>query len=87
MWTLTRDDVATKPTHNIQTKNFMFTVFWSPPALLVVDELASGAKIDSDSFITNVGAQLERKMFPYGRSPHAKRLTVYLDNCSVHTSG
>jgi hypothetical protein len=26
-------------------------------------------------------------MFPDGRRPHPKRLTVHLDNCSVQTSG
>jgi hypothetical protein len=87
MWTLTRDDVATKPKNNIHTKKFMFITFWSPLEFPVVDKLATGAKMDSDCFIPNVLAQLERKMFPDGRRRYAKRLTIHLDNCSVHTSG
>jgi hypothetical protein len=84
MWTLTTDDVAIKPKKNIQTKKLMSTIFWSPLGFPAVDELAAGAKMDNDYFITNVLAQVERKMFPDGRTPHAKRLTVHWDNCSVH---
>jgi hypothetical protein len=65
----------------------MFTIFWSPLGFPVVDKLATGARMDSDDFITNVLAQLERNLFPDGRRLHAKRLMVHLDNCSVHTSG
>jgi hypothetical protein len=64
MWTLSRDDVATKPKHDIQTKKVMFTMFWRLLGFPVVEQLATGAKMDSDYFITNVLAQLERKMFP-----------------------
>jgi hypothetical protein len=87
LWTLTRDDVATKPKHNIQTEKFMFAIFWSPIGFPVVGKLATGAKMDRDYYITSLLAQLERKIFPDGRRPHAKRLTVHMDKCSVHTSG
>jgi hypothetical protein len=65
----------------------MFTIFWSLLGFPVVDQLATGAKMDSEYFTTNVLAQLERSMFPDGRRPHAKRMTVHLDDCSVHTTG
>jgi hypothetical protein len=43
--------------------------------------------MNNDYFITNIFEPLEQKIFPNGRKPHAKRLTVHLDNCSIHTSG
>jgi hypothetical protein len=55
--------------------------------LPVVNKLSTGAKIDSDCLTPNVLAQLERKMFLDGRRAHANGRSVYLDNCSVHTSG
>jgi hypothetical protein len=54
MSTLTKDDVAIKPKHNIQTKKFMLAIFWRPLGFPVVDKLATGAKMDSESFITAV---------------------------------
>jgi hypothetical protein len=82
-----RDDVGIEPKHNIEMQKFMFTILSARLGFPVVDKLAIGAKMDSDDFITNVLAQLERTMFPDRRRPHAKRLIVHLDNCSVHTSG
>jgi hypothetical protein len=87
MWTLSRGDVATKPEHDFRTQQFMFTVIWNPLGFQVVDKLPTGTKMNSDYFITNILEPLERKIFPNGRKPHAKRLTVHLDNCSIHTSG
>jgi histone-lysine N-methyltransferase SETMAR len=87
MWIRSRDDVATKPKHHIQTTKFMWTIFWSPLGFPVVDTPATCAKMDSDCFIAHVLAQLKPGMFLDGRRPHAKRLTFHLDNCSVHTSG
>jgi hypothetical protein len=40
--------------------------------------------MNSDEFATNIVAPLEQKMFPTGRRPHAKQLTVHLNNCSIH---
>jgi hypothetical protein len=86
MWTLSRDDVATKPKHDIRTQKFMFTVVWNPDVFQVVNKLPIDLKMNSDYFITNFLEPLEQKMFPNGRKPHAKRLTVHLDNRSIHTS-
>jgi hypothetical protein len=66
MWTRTRDDVATKPKHHIPTKEFMWTIPWSPLGFPVVDKVATCATMDSDYFITNALAQLKPKMFPDG---------------------
>jgi hypothetical protein len=42
--------------------------------------------MDSGYFTTNVIGPLEQKVSPTGRNPHAKRLTIQLDNCSIHAS-
>jgi hypothetical protein len=80
MWTLSRGDVAAKPKHNIRMQIFMFTVIWNPLGFQAIDRLPTGTKMNSGYFITNVLEPLERRL-------HAKRLTVHLDNCSIHTSG
>jgi hypothetical protein len=87
MWILSRDDAATKPKHDVLTQKFMFTVIWNPLGFHVVDKLPTGTKINSDYFIANILEPLEQKIFPNGRKPHAKRLTVHLENCSIHISG
>jgi hypothetical protein len=65
----------------------MFTVIWNPLGFQVVDKLSIGTKMNSDSFITNILEPLEQKIFSNGRKPHAKRLTVHLDNCSIYARG
>jgi hypothetical protein len=86
MWTLSRDDIVTKPKHDICTQKFMVRVIWNPHGFQIVDKLAIGTKMNSDYFITNFLEPLEQKIFPNGRKPHAKQLTVHLDNCSRQTS-
>jgi hypothetical protein len=65
----------------------MFTVIWNPLGFQAVDTLPTGTKMNSDYFITNILNPLEQKIFLNGRKPHAKRLTVHLDNCPIYTSG
>jgi hypothetical protein len=36
--------------------------------------------------MTNIFDPLEQEMFPAGRRPHAKRLTLHLENCSIYMS-
>jgi hypothetical protein len=63
----------------------MFTVIRNLLGFCVLDKLSSGAKIDSDSFPPNLLRPLEQKVFSTGRNPYAKRLTIHLENCSIHT--
>jgi hypothetical protein len=48
--------------------------------------------MNSAYFVTNILIPLipliplEQAIFLRGKAPHQKRLVVYLDNCSVHTS-
>jgi hypothetical protein len=86
MWTLSRDDVVTKPRLDIQSKKFMFTIMWNSNGFYVVDRLPNDTKMSSAYFLTNVLIPLEEAIFPRGRAPHTKRLMIHLDNCSVHAS-
>jgi histone-lysine N-methyltransferase SETMAR len=86
MWTLSRDDVATKPRHSIQSRKFMFTIIWNLTGFYVIDRLPDDTKMNSAYFITNILTPLEQAIFPQGRAPHQKRLVIHLDNFSVHTS-
>jgi hypothetical protein len=86
VWTLSRDDVATKSRQQIQSKKFMFMIIWNPTGFYVVNRLPNDTKMNSDYFVTNVFISLERMIFPYRRASHEKRLVAYADNCSVHKS-
>jgi hypothetical protein len=75
------------PKHDICTHKFVGTVAWNPRGFQVVEKRRTGTKMNSDYFITNILEPLKQKIFPNGRKPHAKRLTVHLNNCPIHTSG
>jgi hypothetical protein len=84
MWTLGRDDVATKPRYDVHTKKFMRTLIWNPLGFHVLDKLPIGGKMDSDYFTTNILESLEQKVILTGRNPHVKWLTIQVDNGSIH---
>jgi transposase len=86
MWSLTEDEVATKPRTTIATKKFMYTIMWNPHGFHVIDLLPSDAKMNSTYYTSNVLEPLHQNFFPEGRTPQGKRLVVHVDNCSVHTS-
>jgi hypothetical protein len=86
MWTLSRDDVATKPRQGIHSKKFMFTIIWNSTGLYFVDRLPNDIKMNNGDFMTNIFISLEQTIFPCRRPPHEKRLVVSVGNCSVHTS-
>jgi hypothetical protein len=64
MWTLSRDDVATKPRRQIQSKKFMFKIIWNPTGFYVIDRLPNDTKMNSDYFVTNIPISLEQMIFP-----------------------
>jgi hypothetical protein len=86
MWTLSKDNVATKPRQQIQSKKFMFTIIWNPTGFYIVNRLLNDTKTNSDYFVTNVLISLEQIIFSWRRAPHEKRLMVSIDKCSVRTS-
>jgi hypothetical protein len=59
---------------------------WNPSGFYVVDRLPNDIKMNNDYFVTNMVISFEQVIFPRGRVLHQKRLVVYLDNRSVHTS-
>jgi hypothetical protein len=85
IWTLSRDNVITRPRLDIRSKEFMFMIMWNPSGLYVVNRLPNDTKINSEYFETNRLIPFEQAIFPRGRAPHQKRLVARLDNCSVHT--
>jgi hypothetical protein len=89
MWTLSRNDVITKPRLDVQSKKFMFTIIWNPSGFYVINILPNDTKMNSAYFVTNIFIPfipLEQAIFHRGRALHQKRLVVHLDNCSIHTS-
>jgi hypothetical protein len=78
MWTLSREDGITKPKHQIQSKNFMFTILWSPAGFRVVDRLPNDTKMNRAYFATNVLTPLQQAIFPRGMAPHERRLVIHL---------
>jgi histone-lysine N-methyltransferase SETMAR len=85
-WTLSRDDVVTKPRHDIPNKEFVFTIIWNPSGFYVIDRLPNHSKMNSAYFVTNILIPIEQAIFPGGRAPHERRHVVHFDSCSVHTS-
>jgi transposase len=86
MWTLSRDNMATKPRQQIQCKKFMFPIIWNPTGFYVVERFPNDTKMNSAYFVTNTLTPLEKAIFPQRRAPHQKRLAIHLDNWSIHTS-
>jgi hypothetical protein len=84
MWTLSRDDVVTKPGHHIQSEKFMLKVMSNLSGFYVVDRLLNDPKMNRDYFVTNPLIPLEQAIFHRGKAPHQKQLMVHLDNCSGH---
>jgi hypothetical protein len=70
MWTLSKDNVVTKSTLDIQSKTFMFMIIWNPSGFYVVDRLPNDTKMNSDYFMTNIFIAFEQAIFPRGRAPH-----------------
>jgi hypothetical protein len=76
MWTLSRDDMATKPRQQIQSKKFMFLIICNPTGFYVVDRLPNDTKMNSAYFVTNILTPLEEVIFPQGRALHQNDLSI-----------
>jgi hypothetical protein len=86
IWTLSRDDMITRPRHDVQRIKCIFTMIWNSSSFYIVDRLSNNSKMNNDYFITSIPIPLEQAIFPRGRAPHQKRLVVHLDNCSIYTN-
>jgi hypothetical protein len=54
MWILSRDDVVTKPRHDIQSKKFMLKSIWNPSGFYVVERLLNDPKKNNHYFVTHL---------------------------------
>jgi hypothetical protein len=86
MWTLSRNNMVTKPRLHIQSKKFMFPIVWNPSGFYVIDRFPNHNKMNSAYFVTNMLIPIGQAIFPGGRAPYERRPVVHLDNYSVHTS-
>jgi hypothetical protein len=84
MWTLSRDDVATKTRLDIQSKEFMLTIIWTTTGFYIVDRLPNDNKMNSAYLMTYILPPLEQTIFSRGRAPHQKPLVSHLGNYSVY---
>jgi hypothetical protein len=72
MWTLSRDDVITKPRFDIQNKRIHVCNHVESERLYVVDRLPNDTKMNSDYFVRKILILLEQVIFPRGRVSHQK---------------
>jgi hypothetical protein len=84
MWTLTQDDVASKPRREIRTAKFMITIMWNSLGFHVIDKLLESVTMAANDFTENVLGLWEEKISPDGRVVHGRRLVVHMDNAPVH---
>jgi hypothetical protein len=61
MWTLTRDDMASKPRRETQTAKFMFPIMWNPLGFHVIDKLPDGVTMNANYYTENTPGTLEEK--------------------------
>jgi histone-lysine N-methyltransferase SETMAR len=64
----------------------MLTVIWGVDGFHIIDLMTSQRNFNSECFVNHVMALMIAKVFPQGRTPHARRLHLHLDNCRVRLS-
>jgi hypothetical protein len=72
IWTLSRDDVITKPRFDIQSKEFMCMIMWNSSGLCIVDRLPNNTKMNSDYFMKSIFIPFEQAIFARRRSSYQK---------------
>jgi hypothetical protein len=87
MWTLMRDDVASKPRREIRTAKFIFMIMWNLLGFHVIVKLPDGVTMNANYFTENILGPREEKIFTDGRAAHERRLVVRMDNAPVHNCG
>jgi hypothetical protein len=63
MWTLSRNDVITKPRHDIQRKSFIHSIIWNPSGFSALDRLPNHSKMKSAYFLTNMLIPIDKRSF------------------------
>jgi hypothetical protein len=64
----------------------MLTVIWGIDAFHVVDLKTEQHSHNTKYFLSYVLEALLFAVFPYGRKPHSRWLSLHFDDCRVHHS-
>jgi histone-lysine N-methyltransferase SETMAR len=85
-WSVGHDEVPTRVSQTIGTKNVMLTLIWGIDGFHVVDMMPPGGHFNTEYFLTHLMDPLLVKVFPEGRKSYALRLSVHLNNSQVRSS-
>jgi hypothetical protein len=85
-WSISRDDVSQQVKQQIETQKFMPIVLWGVYGFHVVDLMTEQHSYNLQYFLSHILEPLLLAVFPDGRKPHPRRLSVHLDNYHVHRS-
>jgi hypothetical protein len=85
-WSGSRDDVPQNIKQQIGTLKFMFTVIWGIDKFHVVDLTTGQHSYNTQYFLSYILEPLLLAVFPDGRQPHSRWLSLHLDNCRVRRS-
>jgi hypothetical protein len=72
LWTLSRDNVATKTRLDFQSRQFMFEIIRNPSDFYAIDRLPHDTKMNSAYFMTKILTPVEQTIFPRGKAPPQK---------------
>jgi hypothetical protein len=69
-----------------ETQKFMLNVTWGINGFHVVYLMTGQHRDNSHYFFRHILERLLLAVFPNGRKPHSRRLSLLLDNCCVRNS-
>jgi hypothetical protein len=84
-WSVSRDDVLQKVKQQIVTYEFMLIIIWAIGGFHVVDLMPEQHNCNTQYFLSRILEPLIA-VFPDGRKPHSRRLSLRLDNRRIHRS-
>jgi hypothetical protein len=64
----------------------MFTVNWGIDRFHVLDLMTEQYNYNTQYFLNHVLEPLILAVWPDGRKPHSRQLSLHLDNCPIHRS-
>jgi hypothetical protein len=83
---VTRDEVPQKVKQQMGTQKFMLTVIRGIDGFHVADLMTEQHSYNTQYFLSHILEPLLLVVFPDGRKPHSRRLSLYLSNYHVHRS-
>jgi hypothetical protein len=85
-WNVSRDHVPQKVKQQLGLQKFMLAVIWGIDGFHVVDLMTEQHSYNKQYFLCHILEPRLLAVFPDGRKPHSRRLSLHLDNCRVHGS-